>query len=620
MYATLFKEGKMRKAIILLFALALCLPLSAENFVVNAYDITINVNEDYSMHVMERILCDFTTSSHGIYRDIQYRFSNPDGNFADPVKASVTSFESNTTFEEDKEDGYYRFYLGDEDKLVSGEQEYIIEYDYAIGRDLYNTFDEFYYNLVSSAWDTPIWNITYKVVFPKKIDSSRIWVTIGEEGSIVPSSFTLSEDYRTITGIQSGLRNNGALTLRVEMDEGYWTGLIEKSDNSRVYLNIAIIISVSLLLVTLIIWFIFGRDLPYSQESSPNPPESLSPMEVRFILEDGAERPERDLSAMLMYWGEKDYVRIEAKEGKKDTEYTIRRLRDLSSDSSEIERTLFDSVFKKDEVTFTFLAESKYQDEYHSKVKKEYEREYEKGEKRLKRKESNIAEGILLIALLVLAVADGILLAAKFPGLLSLIFSLLLVVLFFTFAITGSKYQTRHSYWSRNRKATVLSLAGIVWLFVTMFLLFLAIRTFLNMPDVIYAILVSTISIAVGSFMAFHIEQKTIYGHNIYEKCLAFRRYIEECEDRDSRTFDHLMPYAIALHKENSLSKKFENRVKCRPEWYDGEYRDSPWMFYVLLNSSFSRSYSTSMNSISSSPASSGFAGGGFSGGGGGSW
>ena len=94
-----------KAAIILLFLLAV-LSLGAENFVVERYDIAITVSEDSSMHIKETILADFTEESHGIYRDIQYRFSNPDGNFADPVIAEVTDFECEDLFKEEKEDGY----------------------------------------------------------------------------------------------------------------------------------------------------------------------------------------------------------------------------------------------------------------------------------------------------------------------------------------------------------------------------------------------------------------------------------------------------------------------------------------------------------------------------------
>lgn len=609
----------MKRATILLLIVAVCFSLYAENFTVSAYDITISVNEDYSMHVKERILTDFTSASHGIYRDIQYRFPNPNGNFADPVRADVSSFRSNTPFEEEKEDGYYRFYLGDENTLVTGEQEYVIEYDYALNRDLYDTFDEFYYNLISPAWDTPIWNITYSVSFPKAVDREKIAVSIGDEGATITAPFTLSEDGKTVSGSQSGLRSNGALTLRVEMDEGYWTGLKRESDDSSRYLHISIIISLTLLLLTLLIWFLFGRDLPYSKSSSPFPPEKFSPMEVRLILEDGTGRPERDLCAMLMYWADKGCVGITAKEEKKATEYSIKKLSALPECSTEIEKSLFSIIFKKDVVTLTSICESKFLDEYYSKVKKEYEREFEKGEKRLKRKRSNILEGILLAAFLVLAVTDGVFLAKKFQGLLSIIFILLLVVLFFTFAITGYMYQTRSSGWKRAKRTATLSLSGTVWLIITVLVLLIANKTFLNKPDVIYAIFASTMATAIGSFMAAHVEQRTVYGHDIYEKCLDFRRYIEECEDHSSETFTRLMPYAIALNRGNALSKKFENAVHSRPEWYEGKYHDQPWMFYVILHNSFSQSYSKSTGSVSSS-SSSVHAGGGFSGGGGGSW
>lgn len=611
----------MKKTLLLFLALAFCLPLAAENFVVNAYDILIDVNEDSSIHVKERILCAFHLPSHGIYRDIQYRFPNPDGNFADPVRAEVYNFVSNTPFNEEKEDGCYRFYLGDEDTLVSGEQEYTIEYDYSLGRDLYKEYDEFYYNIISPDWDTPIWNITYTITFPKKIDESRIWVTLGDEGSAVLSQFSLSGDGRTISGSRAGLRNNGGLTIRVEMDEGYWTGLEEKKDNSTVYLYISIIITLLLFVLTLVLWYLFGRDPKYDKAVLETPPEALSPMEFRFILEDGEEKPERDLGAMLMYWAGKGIIRITPREEKKNPDYTIEKLSDLPPDSSEMEKALFSIVFKKTDVTFDSIAESRYRDEYYSRVKKEYTKKYGTGDKALKSRTGSILEGILLSAFLIVSVLDGILISMKFPGILDILFSLLLVVLFFSSAVTGSMYQRRGQEWGKKKRTVVPAICGLVWAGITFLLILLSIKTFLNMPHVLIAVVIDTLAVAIGTFTASLTEKRTEYGRDIYEKCLGFRRYILEYSEPDGEKLGSLMPYAAALNMCSSLSKRFRNISVPKPAWYCGSYNDSPWMIYVFLNNSFSRSYTSGMNNhASSSPSSTGFSGGGFSGGGGGSW
>ena len=235
--------------------------LWAENFTVDSYDISLDVKEDQSMVVKETINVDFSTPSHGIYRDIQYRFSNPNGNFADPIKAEVNLISSSSPYSIEKEDGFYRIYLGDEDKTVSGKESYTIEYAYALNKDVSEEYDELYYNIVSPAWDTLINDISWTVTFPKAIDKNRVWVTIGENGSTKKGNYTISLDRKQISGYEDGLINKSAITLRVEMDEGYWL-INKKVDESNKYLVAAIVVSLLLLCLSFVLWYLYGRDLP----------------------------------------------------------------------------------------------------------------------------------------------------------------------------------------------------------------------------------------------------------------------------------------------------------------------------------------------------------------------
>ena len=612
----------MKKVIQTVLILLLSLfALGAENFVINAYDIAITVNENSSMHVKETILADFTEASHGLYRDIQYRFSNPDGNFADPVRATVSNITSADLHEVEKEDGNYRIYLGDEDEYVEGEKEYVIEYDYDLGRDLYDDHDELYYNIISPAWDTKIWNITWSVTFPKALDGDRIWVTYGEEGSTTEGNFTLSQDRKTISGKQSGLKNYGGITLRVEMDEGYWVGIEERVDNSTPYLYYSIVLTLVLLVITVIVWRLFGTDRPLNPVATSEIPESLSPMELRYIIEDGKKNAENDLGAMVIYWADRGFIKLTGKEEekgkKKYNDYLITKLRDLPENAPEAEKELFSLVVSDDGNTFTGLGKDGFTDKYDSKVGKKLSEEFGKGERRLKRKLSSVLEGILLVLYLIAAIADGILLSLKFPGILSILFALLLIVLFAASSFTGNMFQARKAYWKKKQKrAAVIEMAVITFLVIG-FCVFLIWKARLNCPEAVVAAVIDSLAIAFGSFLASHVEQKTKYGHDILEKCLVVRKFIEECKDKES--YNSLLPYASALGLGESWSEKYRDTVITNPQWYEGEWDDDFFCFYLFFHHTMNHAYSTGHSDYSSS-SSSGSVGGGFSGGGGGSW
>ncbi len=596
--------------------------LGAENFVINAYDIEITVSEDSSMHVKETINADFTTSSHGLYRDIQYRFSNPDGNFADPVRAVVSNITSADLYEVEKEDGNYRIYLGDEDEYVKGEKEYVIEYDYDLGRDLYSDYDELYYNIISPAWDTKIWNITWSVTFPKALDGDRIWVTYGEEGSTTEGNFTLSKDRKTVSGKQSGLRNYGGITLRVEMDEGYWTGIEERVDNSTPYLYFSIVITLLLLVMTVVIWRLFGTDRPVNAVATSEIPEGFSPMELRYIIEDGKKNAENDLGAMVIYWGDRGYIKISGKEEekgkKKYGDYSITKIKDLPENTAEAEKELFSLVVRDREATFTDLGKKGFSDEYDSKVGKKLSEEFGKGERRLKRRLSSVLEGILLVLYLAVAIADGILLSLKFPGILSILLSLLLIVLFAVSSFTGNMFQAKKAWWKKKQTTAAVTGMTAVTLLVIAFCVFLIRKARLNCPEALIAVITDSLAVAFGSFLASHVEQKTKYGHDILEKCLGVRKFIEECKDGES--YNALLPYASALGLGENWSEKYKDTVINNPEWYEGERDDDFFCFYLFFHHTMHHAYDTGYSDYQSSSSSSGSVGGGFSGGGGGSW
>lgn len=625
----------MKKAAIVLLVLFTVLSLEAENFIIESYNIEITAAQDSSLHVKETIDVDFTEASHGIYRDIQYRFSNPDGNFADPIIAEVTAFSCEDLFKSEKEDGFCRFYLGDEDEYITGEKEYVIEYDYALGRDLYSDYDELYYNIISPAWDTTIWNINWTVTFPEKIDKERVWVTLGEEGSTKKGTFILSSDGKTVSGSEDGLMNYGAITLRVELDEGYWKGIPEKRDNSTNYLMASIVLSLVLLAVAFVLWFLFGRDRAYSPLASSSIPDSINPMEARYILEDGKMDSEKDLTAMLLYWADRGFVKIireECKEKDRGEDYMAVKLKDLPENTSQAETNLFSLVFpqEKSSVTFYEIVDNGYENEYGPKVIKRMNMKFSKGERRIKRRLSSILEMVLLVSFLLLSVADGILMTMKFPGVLSFIFSLLLVILYTVSAVIGNLYQGRKEIWSRKRRRGEIIAVVTVTAFIAAVLVFLSYKTLLNRPWIIISILTAVISISLGAFISSHVEQRTDYGHDLYERCLSLSMYLGEDGEKEDgeRDFTKLFPYSIALSKDRKWAESHRKLKYNSPVWFESKQRiandDDTFLFWFMLNESMRHTYRDGVSyyasTHSSSSSSTGSAGGGFSGGGGGSW
>ena len=604
-YAIIVPMGHMKKKLLFLMVLFLSFSIYGENFVVESYKVDILVRENYSMHIKEEIECYFSSPSHGIYRDIQYRFKNPNGNFADPIITEVTSFTSSSLTREEKEDGYYRFYLGSEDNLVTGPVTYYIEYDYSIGRDLYSEYDEFYFNIISPAWDTYIYNISWSVTFPKEIRESVISVYEGDEGSTRKLSFTLTDE-KTISSSSPGLKNYGGITLRVILPSGYWTGLKQKGECNKNNYYLSLFLSFLLSVFSLLLWFFFGRDKKYKIGQSALIAASRTPMEIRYILQDGMLDEKRDLKAMLFYWGEKGYVKIIEEEENKKKNYTFIKLLELPESANTVEKALFKIIFKKNKVTLHELISSKYSEDYHSLVKKAYSKEFNM-DHRLKEKKSSVLECIMLFLLLLLSISNGILSSLEYPGLLSLLLSLIYILIFVLSSTLGYFQEARSAQWKVKKRRIILSFWALSTLLLTSLLIYITFRTHLEKPLSSLTVLITSVLLSSSTFIASHIEKKTAYGHKITEEALSFKNYLLNNEEKDSVFFS----YAVAL----KIDYPFKG--KGRPTWLEGEGNISDYhLFFLSLSNSLDRNYNRYSSSVSSSSG----VGGGFSGGGGGSW
>ncbi len=208
-----------KRTFLILCVLALSLTLlSAEDYQFESYELQADVRLDNSYAMREHIVVDFSSPPrHGIYREIPVLFGRQRVKLTD-LKANVPIIKDSVS------SGYATFRLGSEDRTVSGIQEYQIRYDYAIGDDRNDEYDEFYYNIVGGVgWQAPIEHVSFTIHFPPKpIYRSMVFLTGGGVyGSTAQrGSFEISADGKTITGEAEDLYPGEALTLRVQMEEG----------------------------------------------------------------------------------------------------------------------------------------------------------------------------------------------------------------------------------------------------------------------------------------------------------------------------------------------------------------------------------------------------------------
>lgn len=620
----------MKKFILLVFVFLISLSVMAENFIVDSYSIDIKVKEDSSMEISETILVDFHTPSHGIYRDIQYKFDNPNNNPFDSVIAKVENISSPSLFKTEKSNDYYRLYLGDEKKETSGKEEYNIKYTYSLSRDLYSSYDSLFYNIISPAWDTEINNIEWSIELPKPISKDKIWVYVGEENSTKKVNYTLNSTNTIISGEEEKLDPLSGLTIRTVMNEGYWN-IEEEKDNSSFFLLLSLILCFIFFVISIVLYYCYGVDKTLSVLKRIEAPKGITPLDLSYIL-SGSINQNNDLCAMLFYWAEKGYITIKEEYKGKDKDYIINKKKDLPEDANKSEKALFDLIFASNDISVSLkkLAESDFSSKFPFDITKALKEEYTKGEKCLTNRTSYTLKGTLLVLLALLSVPTGILTSLKYSGELSFLLSFIFLVLFTVEGIFGELLQTKSFLWKRRtKKAVFISSLSIPLLFVLLVLIISNIAQ-LNKPISQIVMSLDVILISLSALITTHIERRSDFGNEILEECLGYRDFIINCSEEELKEMENdegeiyrkNMPYAISIGKSKVWSDKYENISIPYPTWFDGKTDGNPYLFWYLVHMSMSSNYQSHYESHISTTSSSGSfsVGGGFSGGGGGSW
>ena len=619
-----------KKILSLLFLSLFIIGIWAANYEIESYDIEIKADKDGWLNITETLNVRFLEKSHGIYRDIQYTFDNPNGNSFDPVKAEIENISATSLNKTEKEDGVLRLTLGNPKEYAKDNETYKIQYRYRLDYNRTEGYDELYYNIVSPAWDTSIKNITWSVSLPSPIERDRIWVTEGKEGGTRSGGFDLGRNNTYLEGEKELLLPYSAITLRLEMDKGYWKGWDAQKDNSTPFVISGLVIAFIFTLSAMIFWTLFGKDKPIDTSGIRNtPPEGINPMEAGFII-DQSTSVEKEGFAMIFKWAEEGRLTIRETETTKKGEkpsFSFTKLKDLDFSAKESEKALFDSIFFKDEVTMEDMVNHGFANDFISKVVKNLTKE----NKSHKERKSVILQGVFLSLGLICAVASAILFSQRHMGALSLLMVLCFVIPSFLTALVFSLYSESGKIWNKNSKIIVLVLTFLVLLLGLLFSILLvneAQLSFFTLTCVIISYFMFIVGMAVSGLM----DKKSDEGNEKLKACVEYRNYLSSLlegkikpTEEDKKIWGTHMAYALAL----GLKTKGENLDLDMPQptWFYGPGWNNGWFTYYILFHSCSSSYSTAVfhSTGSTTPggggfSSSGFSGGGFSGGGGGSW
>ena len=550
-----------------------------EAFTVSNYDIKVNVNKDASIHVIETIDVNFSQPRHGIIRSFLYKYGITDlpvgtekadqqlvsGN---KIRLIVKDIKvKNHSFETSQENGLIHIKIGDKNTYVNDHQQYIISYTVLNSINFFQDHSELYFNLIGLQWNTTIEKVNFSIeLYDQLANAPKTLLVTGVMGSRENNTTASWKNNQMLSGTTTArLQPNEGLTLGIQFPQGF----LKKPDFTY-YRFGWMILPFLVFFILFTVWKKYGRNEKIAIQTEFYPPEGVSPSVSGYIVDGKLDQ--RDLTALVPYWGAGGYLKINEIEEKaflglvKTKEYEFIKLKDLPENTLDFEKTLFNGIFKTgDEVKLSSLKNVLYTTM--DKSKKELESKVDREQYYVK---YSRATGAIFI--------------------------------FLGIGITGF---------------------GLVYFLIDM--------QINKWPGL--AIFLSGLTMLITGFF---MPKKTAKGMELQSKLLGFKEFLKSVEtDRlkeflkqDEHYFDKVLPFAIVFDIADTWKDKLKGLDIPPPTWYSAGYAGAQFNTMNFM-SSLDKSMNTMSQNFYSSPSgnaggggsfSGGSSGGGFGGGGGSSW
>ena len=328
--------------VLLLIAAVPFIAAADEFFVIDHYQVDIDVMENNSYKITEVIDVNFQTERHGIYRELPREFDGM------PVKVSDISVPGHETAIEKSPDTI-TIRIGSADIYVNGKVSYTISYIYDVGADRRTDMDEFNYNIIGDQWDTVIKAVDFRIRMPKPFPAEYVNCTSGYYGETDSSNVEWQVEGTTITGrTLAPLKNYQALTAAIPLKDGYWVGAVKHRKPGWLLFTIfGYPLYILAVVLAFILWYTKGRDSKLFPSVEFEPPEGMTPSEIGYIIDGRVDA--KDVTSLILYWADKGCLEIEEEtKGKaifKHKLLTLTKIKDLDDTAKDYERTVFHKLF-----------------------------------------------------------------------------------------------------------------------------------------------------------------------------------------------------------------------------------------------------------------------------------
>ncbi|MBP5552164.1 MAG: DUF2207 domain-containing protein [Spirochaetales bacterium] len=648
----------MKKLLLITLVLALSVfSLFAVDYSIREYRISFTIGNNAVHHVEETITVNFEGPHHGIVREIPVDYRDYNGK----TVAKITNLTCSEKFTKDYDNGYLVMQIGDANKTVRGIVDYTISYDYDLGADFNEGYDELYLNLIGPDWECPIEFAVFSVSLPYVPQEEwyeyydfiehileNTYMTSGPYGSTrfdwdKGEVYLNEEDDGSllIDGYMEDMGPYEGITIRIDLPEGWYVGAREPWDYTGIAKTINPIVCIILIALAMFIWIRFGKDNTPIVVARFQPPEGFSPLMVGYVADSTVD--DKDIISMIFYWADEGLLSIEEK---KSGKFEFTKLKDIEGYAIEsgkvipaFEVKLFNGFFHCDvgeKVTFKDLEKNKFYETI--LATKSSTKNYFKGDRALKDSKSrNMAGLVSLLSFIPMILLT--LTVALYENVDTFFAFFHLGAGFALFFLNLVSFDTLFKTW-HMRKSNILPtvirfVIPVLALFVLGFLGTLINETEPDFFQLIFSVSCCTLM----AFMGAITDRRTKYGDKVLEEILGYREFIDKVEidqlkmmiDSDPDFYYKVLSFAVVLGLEDKWAKKFKDIPLQQPTWITGATAVDAFYWSRLarrMNTAIPAA-SLPKSSISGSAGSrvggggfhsSGFSGGGFGGGGGHAW
>lgn len=338
----------------------------ADGFTIESYKVILDVKEDNTIDVEERIIVDFYEyGHHGIIKYIPERldYTSKDGKI---ISRRMKIYDINSSSDE-----YTAEWKAGDRKIIKmgnsnvvlpkGPHEYIINYTYDFGKDPFENSDEFIFHAFGDFWKTRINNASIEINLPKKVNIDNNIKFFADKYR--RKDITSKVDY-SVSGSKLKIKVlpeyslKRALTVDIELPEGYFSknswsdfSYVDAPKDNYDYEKISSLICWGCVAFSVIALVLYMQNSTkkdeYEKTEEIYPPNKFDASEIGYLYKNDVGL--KLVSALILGLAGKGLIQIEEREEdkkciiKKNTSFDTKIKK---SHLSQNERLVYERLFE----------------------------------------------------------------------------------------------------------------------------------------------------------------------------------------------------------------------------------------------------------------------------------